>query len=557
MIKKLVLLVAGLILVNLLSTQFYERIDMTDDDRYTLSSTALDYLNDAELPILIDVFLDGELPAEFLKLKQETRQLLEEMSNEHPELKYEFIDPTEGLNEQERNQVIQQLAREGVQAARTTILDQGKETNIVVFPYAIIAYDGKRTAIPLLKSVARSTTEQRVNSSIQQLEYQLIDGLRKVSREKEKSIAILRDSGELSDLQIADFIRSLQAYYKVAPFGIEFVTTSDSVQPRQVLNALNQYDLVIEAKPTIAFSQTKNYILDQYLMNGGNLLLAADPIIMENDSLANEQQTAYALPRDLNLDEMLFRYGLRLKKGLIKDLQSGPIALATGQGRNTQYEAFKWPYYPIASGSQDIAITKNLEEVKFEYTGSIDTLNSSNRKQILLSSSENTRVVTLPTAISLSELERDINPDNYQSDSQILSVISQGNFTSAFKNRVKPFDNPDHKDQSNYSCIFLSADGDIMKNQVDRGQPLDLGYDLRTGQLYGNKEFLLNVVNSILADDGLINLRNKDYQIAFLDVERSYDQRILWQLLNIVAPILLVFGFGALFIALRKRRYAH
>ncbi|SCY05666.1 protein involved in gliding motility GldG [Nonlabens sp. Hel1_33_55] len=555
-VRNIALLIVALVAINYVSGKFHRRFDLTENNRYTIAPETKKLLDEAELPIFVDVFLDGELPAEFLKLKQETRQLLEELSALHPNLKYDFLDPIENLSQEESNQVVQQLAREGVQPAMANIIEKGKQTNVTIFPYAIIAYDGKRTAIPLLKSVARSTTEQRVNSSINQLEYQLADGLRKVSKPKDKTIAILRDSGELANLQIADFIRSLQAYYRIAPFGIEFVTSSDSVTPVKVLNELKKYDLVIEPKPTVAFSETKKYILDQYLMNGGKFLMAVDPIIMENDSLANPDQKAYALSRDLNLDDMLFRYGLRLNRGLIKDVQSGALALATGQGRNTQYEAFQWPYYPMASGDSTSNITRNVEEIKFEYTGSLDTLKSPSKKQILLSSSDQTAVVTLPSAISLSELDDDIEAQFYQSGSQPLAAIAQGEFTSAYKNRVKPFELSDHRDETRNASLFLAADGDIMKNQVDRGQPQDLGYDMRTGQYYGNKEFLMNVVNYMLDDDNLIALRNKEIEIPFLDIKRSYDNRFMWQAINIVLPLLLVLGFGGLFLWLRKRKYA-
>lgn len=554
--SNIALWIIALLAVNFVSNRFHHRFDLTQDGRYTISDETKVLLSEAPLEIYIDVFLDGELPAEFLKLKQETRQMLEELASLHPNVKYEFLNPLEDLNQEESNQVIQRLAQEAVQPAMATIMEKGKQTNVTVIPYAIIAYDGKRTAIPLLKKVERSTTEERVNASIQQLEFQLADGLRKVSKPKDKKIAVLRDSGELTDLQLADFIKSLQAYYRVAPFGIEFVTTSDTITPTTVLKELNSYDLVIEAKPTVPLSETKKYVLDQYLMNGGKLLMTIDPIIMENDSLANPEARAYALSRELNLDDMLFRYGLRLNRGLIKDVQSGALALAAGQGRNTQYEAFQWPYYPVASADSSNLITRNLEDVKFEYTGSLDTLKTTTKKQILLSSSNQTQQVTLPAAISLAELEQDIDPSEYRSGPKNLAAIIEGTFTSAYKNRVKPFELSNPLDESKPTSLFLAADGDILKNQVDRGQPQDLGYDMQTGQYYGNKEFLMNVVNYMLEDDGLMELRNKDIKIPFLDIKRSYDDRTFWQLLNVVAPLVLVLGFGLLFLWMRKRKYA-
>jgi ABC-2 type transport system permease protein len=549
-----------LIVLNVVSKSIYQRFDLTKDSRYTLSKETEEVLKQAYKPILIDVFLDGELPGEFRKLKMETGQFLEELAAIHPNLKYDFINPIEDASQQEAEQITAQLAKSGVKGAVATIREGGKSTKVTVFPYALILYDDKTTAVPLLKTVARATAEERVNSSIQQLEYQFADGLRKASQQKTKTVAFLRDSGNLSDLKIGDFIKNIQEYYRAAPFGIEFVTTSDSIQPQQVLESLNKFDLVVDPKPTEAYSETKKYILDQYLMQGGKLLLAVDPIIMENDSLSNQEAKAYPLPRKLNLDDMLFRYGLRLNNGLVKDLQQAPIALATGQGRNIQYEAYAWPYYPISKSSSDTSetaqfITKNLEDVKFEYTGTIDTLKNGIKKTILLSTSSKTQVVTLPALISLSEIGEEINPETYNRSYLPLAVLAQGSFTSAYKNRVKPVRLKGNLDQGKEAAIVLIADGDILKNQIIKGEAQELGFDIRTGQLYGNKEFLMNTVNYLLDDTGLIKLRNKDIKVPFLDSKKVIDEKLKWQFINVVLPLLLVAGFGLVFMWLRKRKY--
>ncbi|MGB5980595.1 MAG: gliding motility-associated ABC transporter substrate-binding protein GldG [Nonlabens sp.] len=556
----IVVLLLVLIGLNFISSEVFKRYDLTQDKRFTISEPTRELLSKTELPIVVDVFLEGELPAEFRKLKQETRQLLEELSAIHPNLKYNFIDPIEGLNEDEQAEVMAQLGKNGVKPAMATIKDKGRNTNVIVYPYAIILYDEALTAVPLLKSVARATTEQRVNSSIQQLEYQLADGIRKVSQPKTKKIAVLEDSGELNRVQIADLLSSIQEYYPAAPYGIEFVNENDSISGVDVLNDLKRYDLIIEAKPTIAYSETKKYVLDQYLMQGGKMIMAIDPIVMESDSLSNNEGRAYPLPRDLGIDEMLFRYGLRLNSGLIKDLNFGPIALATGQGRNTQYEAFPWPYFPITKGNynpdQENTITKNLEDVKFEYAGSIDTLKNSSKKTILLSSSPQTQILTLPAAISLSEIDQEPNPAQYQSGSQPLAVLTEGSFTSAYKNRVKPFNYKNDLEQSKNSALLLIADGDVLKNQVDRGQPQDLGYDRKTGMFYGNKEFMMNSINYMLDDSGIIDLRNKNISIPFLNTTKTYEERTKWQLINVLLPLVLLATFGICFVYLRKKKYS-
>jgi gliding-associated putative ABC transporter substrate-binding component GldG len=247
-----------------------------------------------------------------------------------------------------------------------------------------------------------------------------------------------------------------------------------------------------------------------------------------------------------------------LNNGLIKSLDFAPIALAVGQGRNTQYEAFPWPYYPISDGSDqdnDVAqiITKNLHPVRFEYAGSIDTLRNGIRKTVLLSSAEQSQVLSLPAAVSLADIELPLEPEEYRAGRLPLAVLAQGEFTSAYRNKVKPFDYAGHLDTGKPGNILLIADGDVLKNQVDRGQPQDLGYDMRTGMLYGNKEFLLNTIELMLDGEGLIGLRNKDITVPFLNLEESYGNRSFWQLLNLVGPlvVLCILGFG--FVRFRKR----
>ena len=550
-----VVLIVALILINYGSGKIYKRVDLTKDGRYTLSPEAIALIKNVNGAISIDVFLDGDLPGEFRKLRQETKQLLEEMVALNPNIKFDFINPLEGYGADESDQVIKNLMDYGIKPALATLQQAGKNVNVTVFPYAIILYNDKTIPVPLLKTVARSTAVERVNSSIQQLEFQFADGLRKATTEKTKTIAVMRDSGQLGDKELADFITSLQQYYRVAPFGIEYVTTTDSVLPSHVLSELKEYDLVIEAKPTKPLSETKKYILDQYIMNGGKLLLAADPIIMENDSLANPEGKAYALARDLNIDIMLFKYGLRLNNGLVKDLRSGPLALATGQGRNTQYEAFDWPYYPISKSVSNNPITKNVEDVKFEYAGTIDTLKNNIKKTILLSTSKESQTKVLPAIVNLSELENEIDPLAYQTGEQPLAVLAEGSFSSAYKNLVKPFNLINHKDSGLPSAILLIADGDVMKNQIDRGKPQELGYDMRTGSLFGNKEFLMNAVNYMLDDAGLIKLRNKNIVVPFLNPQKAYDEKTKWQFINIVLPLALVALFGLYFNYRRKKKY--
>ncbi|WP_338349826.1 gliding motility-associated ABC transporter substrate-binding protein GldG [Nonlabens tegetincola] len=553
-----ILIIVGLIILNSL---YHERLDLTKDKRFTLSKQSKELLTSIDQAMYVQVLLDGDLPAEFRKLKLETRQLLEELSNINSNLKFEFINPIADLNQNETDRVAAQLAQEGMKPAVASVQEAGKNTKVLLFPYAKFYYNEKQVVTPLLKSVAGASAEERVNSSIQQLEYQLIDALKRVSTKKSKTIAVLRDSGNLTDRQLQDFLQSIQSYYKAAPYAIEFLNDNDSVQPQKVLNSLKKFDLVVAPKPTKPYSEIKKYILDQYLIDGGKMLMAVDPIIMEDDSLSNSQAKAYALPRSLNIDEMLFSYGLRLKTGLVRDEKFAPIALAVGQGRNTQYEAFPWPYYPVSNSTTDTtqtaqSIIKNLEDVKFEYAGTIDTLKNDIEKTVLLTTSKATQLVTLPAAVSLNEIEKPINSQAFNSTQQPLAVLAQGNFKSAYKNRVKPIMLKEHLDYGKSGALVLISDGDIMKNQIIAGQVQELGYDIKTGMSFGNKEFLMNTINYLLDDSGLISLRNKDIIIPFLNVQKTYNDRLQWQLINVIIPLVFVALLAAIFLLLRKRKYS-
>ncbi|GAK96786.1 gliding motility protein GldG [Nonlabens tegetincola] len=258
---------------------------------------------------------------------------------------------------------------------------------------------------------------------------------------------------------------------------------------------------------------------------------------------------------------MLFSYGLRLKTGLVRDEKFAPIALAVGQGRNTQYEAFPWPYYPVSNSTTDTtqtaqSIIKNLEDVKFEYAGTIDTLKNDIEKTVLLTTSKATQLVTLPAAVSLNEIEKPINSQAFNSTQQPLAVLAQGNFKSAYRNRVKPIMLKKHLDYGKSGALVLISDGDIMKNQIIAGQVQELGYDIKTGMSFGNKEFLMNTINYLLDDSGLISLRNKDIIIPFLDVQKTYDDRLQWQLINVMIPLVFVALLAAFFLLLRKRKYS-
>ncbi|WP_327018214.1 gliding motility-associated ABC transporter substrate-binding protein GldG [Croceibacter atlanticus] len=548
-IKPLILVVVILVIINSVSSSFFNRFDFTKDNRYTLSEAALDITNKAEAPLIVDVFLQGEFPSEFKRLQTEARSILEEFNAENPNIYFNFINPLEGNADAEA--IATQFYQMGMTPARVTVKENGKNEQRIIFPWAMANYNDETVKIPLLKNNLGATTEERVNASVQQLEYVFADAFSKLLTPRKQKIAIMRGNGELPDLNIADFIKTIKPYYRVAPFTLDSVANN----PIGTLEKLNEFDLVIEAKPTQAFTEQEKYVLDQYLMQGGKMLWLTEQVAFETDSLFNPSQTSFALPRTLNLDDYFFKYGIRINTELVNDLYSAPLILASGQGEDTQFNPYPWFYFPLPTATKAHPIVNNIEAVRFEYANSIDTLKNSINKTVLLTSSPTTKLDALPRQLSLKALGQQPNLELYKDGEQPLAVLLEGSFTSVYENRLKPFSYKNNKNNSEATAMLVISDGDIIKNKTNGNQPLELGFERYTGAAYGNKEFLLNSVNYLLDDTGLIDIRSKEISIAFLNPDKIADEKLKWQLINILLPLVLLAIFGVVFISLRKRKY--
>ncbi|EAP86031.1 gliding motility-associated ABC transporter substrate-binding protein GldG [Croceibacter atlanticus] len=548
-IKPLILVVVILVIINSVSSSFFNRFDFTKDNRYTLSEAALDITNKAEAPLIVDVFLQGEFPSEFKRLQTETRSILEEFNAENPYIYFNFINPLEGNADAEA--IATQFYQMGMTPARVTVKENGKNEQRIIFPWAMANYNDETVKIPLLKNNLGATTEERVNASVQQLEYVFADAFSKLLTPRKQKIAIMRGNGELPDLNIADFIKTIKPYYRVAPFTLDSVANN----PIGTLEKLNEYDLVIEAKPTQAFTEQEKYVLDQYLMQGGKMLWLTEQVAFETDSLFNPSQTSFALPRTLNLDDYFFKYGIRINTELVNDLYSAPLILASGQGEDTQFNPYPWFYFPLPTATKAHPIVNNIEAVRFEYANPIDTLKNSINKTVLLTSSPTTKLDAVPRQLSLKALGQQPNLELYKDSEQPLAVLLEGSFTSVYENRLKPFSYKNNKNNSEATAMLVISDGDIIKNKTNGNQPLELGFERYTGAAYGNKEFLLNSVNYLLDDTGLIDIRSKEISIAFLNPDKIADEKLKWQLINILLPLVLLAIFGVVFISLRKRKY--
>jgi gliding-associated putative ABC transporter substrate-binding component GldG len=552
-LKSVLIILAVVLVVNAIGSSVFHRFDLTKDKRYTLSPTSLKIIDQVQNPLVIKVYMQGDLPPEFRRLQQETKQLLEEFQAYNSNLVFEFVDPLENKDASMDN--IKELYRKGLTPVNITVDDKGKQSQAMVFPWAIAVYDNKEVNIPLLKNIMGASTTQKVIGSVQHLEYSIAEGLNKITKAKQKKIAVIKGNGELQDILMAKFLLQVRESYFIAPFTLDSVAKN----PLKSLESLKEYDLALIAKPTETFTDQEKQVLDQYIMHGGKTLWLVDQVVAEMDSLYNPAGATLAYPRDLNLNDMFFKYGFRINPDLIKDEQGSPIKLATGeQGSATQFQEFNWKFAPQVYPTSTHPIVKNLGGIKFDFANPIDTLKNGIKKTVLLQSSQYSKKIGTPSEVNLESVTEETSPADYAAKGKLpLSVLLEGSFESMYKNRVLPFEQKTFLEQGNANKMIVIADGDLIKNQLDKNfQPVELGYDQRSGNLYDNKDFLINCVNYLLDDNGLINIRSKDLDLPLLDKEKVYENYSSTPILTIGLPIIILGIFGFVFTFIRKRKYS-
>ena len=542
-LKHSIYLFITLIVLNIVSQDFYNRIDLTTDNRYTLAKVTKDIVANIDKQLIVKVYLEGDFPSEFKRLQIETRQFLEELNAKNSFIKIQFIRPN---NQRER------LIKVGMIPSQLTVKEDGKLSNAIIFPWAEIVYKKKTNIVSLLPNAAAQSQEDQLETAVENLEFSFSNAIYKLQEEKQKKVAVISGNGELLDIQLYSFLSEVTKKHRLAKFTLDSVA-SNSVKS---LKDLQQFDLAIIAKPTESFTEKEKLVLDQYIMNGGKTLWMLENVQADTDSLFKDGKML-AYPRDLNLTDFFFSYGLRINVTLIQDLYAAKIPLATGNiGNKPQFQNLNWFYHPLVSGNQTHAISKNIAPVRLRFANQIDTLQNSLQKTVLLMSSMLTRKTGTPAIIALESIAEEPKEEDYSSGFQIFSLLIEGDFTSMYANRIKPFNIKKFSKKSSHNKMIVISDGDIGRNQLQKGKPFDLAQDKWTGEQFGNKEFLLNAVDYLLDDNGLIELRNKNVQINLLDKERAYQERIFWQFVNIVLPLLVLLTFGFVFQYVRKRTYS-
>lgn len=546
-IKNLAVIILAILAINVLSNYFFKRFDLTSDKRYTLSETTLTLLENVKEPITIDIFLDGDFPAEFKRLQSETYQLLEEYKAYNSNIIFKFNNPNGDANNAE--QFTSELIGLGFTPTNINQNVKGKKELIQIFPWAIANVGEKSVRVPLLVNNYGNRPEENINKSVQLLEFAFTDAITKLTLEKKKKIAVLKGNGQISDKYMSDLLFNAKDYYALGAFDLDSLTND---LPKTLAN-LKRFDMALIVKPTQAFSDEEKYILDQYVMNGGKTMWLMDQVTIDLDSLQNQNRQALAFPRDLNLDDLFFKYGVRINPRLIQDLLSTPITAQSPTGEDFPID---WLYSPIVRSEENHPINKNINLVKLEFANQIDTLKNGIKKTVLLKSSPASKAVGAPLLVGLEQFMEELDESTFNNGNQIIGTLLEGSFTSVFNNRVKPFKIADNKDQGVPTKMIVIADGDIINYTYINKKPIQNGYDQWTQQVYGNKDFLINSINYLLDDSGLINIRSKNIELPLLNEQKVSEKYTTTQLITVGLPIAFLAIFGLFFTYLRKRRYS-
>ena len=525
-----------LLVINYIAQQWHSRIDLTQDKRYTLSETTRKTLSQIQQPLVIDVLLKGNIPTEFKKLQTEAIQLLEEYTAANDHLIVNFVNPLE--DEPNADAAIQNLINNGLQPLQIAQTEAGKSSVEYIFPWAVIS-DGKRVEkVRLFIDKLGTTDQERVQNSVQRLEYNLTDALHKFTVKKQKKIAILRSNGTLEDVYLYDFLKTAREYYFIAPFTLDSVATN----AEKTLKDLEKFDLLLVAKPTSPFSDEQKQVIDQYIMNGGRVLWLIDQVSVSLEDMYKTGGVTMAMPLDLNLTDMFFQYGFRLNYTLINDLYFSEIVVATGDGSQSRYMNIPWVYNPMVLSSNNHLINSNLDAVRLQFANGIDTLKNGVKKTVLLSSSPFSKADGTPREINLRIDPKAMNKELYKKGNIPLAVLLEGEFKSMYKDRVRPLELKENATLSRPTKMIVVSDGDIIKNDFDsqHKMPLELGFDRWTSKYYDNKAFLQNAMNYLLDDTEFLTLRNKKVQLAFLDKEKVAESAKAWQIKVFLYPLLVL-----------------
>lgn len=565
----IVTIILGLILVivvNIFSSFVFHRWDLTAEKRYTLSKPTLELLKGLDDYVYFKVMLNSkDLPVGFQRLKQETKEMLDEFRAHSKYIEFEFIDPTKSDDPDMVNASMQELVDAGLSPTKIFVETKTGSTQQIIFPGALLSYKERTVPVQLLTTQIGVNSDEVINNSIQSLEYSLSNAIRKVSNIRKNKIAILDDYGCLDQENIMAFTALMQEYYDVTFVKLDGQLNSLAnihSKGEDTVEMSNKYTALIIPGPTKPVSEQDKFVIDQYIMRGGKVLWLVEPVYVTMDSLQSAPST-YVFENHHNLKDQLFNYGVRLEPMLIMDLQCLDIPLLTGNiaGR-PQIQMFPWVFFPIITPLSNHPIVNNLNALKTEFVSPITPLAVQGIKQtVLLHSSPYSRLFMTPDEVSLEILTQKPNADLYQKLDIPIMVLLEGKFKSLYDNRIPPelMDNPliDFKKESVENSMIVISDADMIRNQFRSGDgaPLNLGFDQYTGIQFGNPELFINIMNYLCDDSHLISVRSRELKIRMLDNNKIVQNSLKIQIFNLLIPSLIVVICGIIYNIFRRRRY--
>ena len=554
-LKKLGILTIGLVVLAYLAGSWFFRIDLTAEKRFSLSPISKQLIGQLDAPVKIDIFLEGELPPGFRKLQQAIVEKIQDINAySNFRVNYELIDPYEIVDtKKEQDQLFERLVSLGLKPTDLRLQrDEGTVTKLI-FPGAVIKYKDYDIGINLLKNNPSISAESNLNQSVETLEYEIMRAFNQLLDHQKPEVAFLGGQGELGDAETKDIRRTLSENFKVTNVVASEIIRGDSLP-----------DALIIADPVHPFREEDKFYIDQYLMRGGNLLWLIDPVQVSLDSLSRGE-TTIAFPRNLNLNDQLFRYGVRINSNLLQDVECVIIPVNTSPvGSAPKYTPAPWYYSPLLSPSQSHELSRNLNRIKSEFVSSIDTVgkNPLIEKSVILHSSDYSRSIQTPMEVSLQSINNPPARSLFSQKQLMVGVLLEGQFPSVFQNRMLGDFNTKNIEvfsQSKPAKMIVLADGGLIANQVSRRngqlQVLPLGYDRYSQQTFGNKEFLVNAVSYLCDEAGIMSLRSQAFKIRVLDKVKIREQRLFWQLLNVVVPLVLISLLGLIFNLIRNQKY--
>ncbi|TVQ06724.1 MAG: gliding motility-associated ABC transporter substrate-binding protein GldG [Bacteroidetes bacterium] len=550
-VKSLLFSLVIIIALNMIGSRYFVRLDLTSEKRFTLTPATRLLLSELDDYVHFQVYLEGDFPAGFKRLRNQTREMLDELRAWSDFVTYEFINPTIAGDWERTEENYSMLVRKGLQPTQLQVTREDASSQQIIFPGAIARYRGREVSISLLQEQMGMSSENVINNSTQALEFNLASAIHKLTLEQKPRVAFLEGNGELEYRYVADVTFSLEDFYEVDRVVI-------NGNPR----ALTGVSTLVVAQPLEGFTEQDKFVIDQFVMHGGSVLWLVDPVFASMDSLQMAPETL-GMAWPLNLDDMLFRYGVRLNADLIMDMQSAPIPITTGfMGDRPQISMIPWFYFPLVMPASNHPMVRNLNAVRTEFVSTIDTVAAEGiEKTFLLQSSPYTRVVQTPARISFDIMERSVDERMYRDGPKPVAVLLEGEFSSLYTNRRSPLTELpagfQRRDKGERTAMIVVSDGDIIRNQFDnRGQPLPLGYDRFLEETFGNADFILNAINYLNDDRGIMESRAREVRLRVLDRSRVNQHKFKLQLLNVALPVVLLLLFGFLRFYIRKRKYS-